>query len=93
MDTAVLAYQPKDAARILGIGVTKLYILIGAGELPAKKAGGRTLIPADAIRAYFDNLPNASIHTGQPAQPGNGRRRGIQCKAGIAASHCRPGGA
>ncbi|MDR3524063.1 MAG: helix-turn-helix domain-containing protein [Acetobacteraceae bacterium] len=75
MPTDVIAYQPKDAARVLGIGLTKLYELIGAGDLPAKKAGGRTLIPADALRSYVDNLPAASIRTGQPVKPDEARRR------------------
>lgn len=66
MTSEIIAYQPKDAARVLGIGLTSLYTLIGSGALTAKKAGGRTLIPADSLRRYLDALPNANITTGQP---------------------------
>jgi hypothetical protein len=39
--------------------------LIGAGKIEARKAGNRTLIPADSLRAYIASLPLADIRTGQ----------------------------
>ncbi len=76
---APIAYPPKEAARLIGVGLTKLYELIGTGELPAKKAGGRTLITAAALHTYIARLPAAEIKTGQPVPAGQApRRRGYQ---------------
>ena len=71
----IIAYTPKDAARALGIGLTSLYELIGAGLVVAKKAKGRTLIPAASLLAYLEALPAAEITTGQP---GPKRAKGFQ---------------
>jgi excisionase family DNA binding protein len=42
---AVLAHSIPDAARILGIGRTKLYELIDSGELRTFRLGSRRLVP------------------------------------------------
>lgn len=64
--TEFLAHTIADAAKISGIGQTSLYELIGTGKLEARKAGNRTLIPAESLRTYIANLPAADIRTGQP---------------------------
>jgi excisionase family DNA binding protein len=53
-----VAYAVNDLADALGIGRTKLYSEIASGRLQAKKLGSRTLIPADAVRAYLAQLPD-----------------------------------
>jgi excisionase family DNA binding protein len=63
--TERLAYSVSDAGRAIGVGVTKLYQLIGSGQIEARKAGGKTLIPAESLRAYLESLPRADIRTGQ----------------------------
>jgi excisionase family DNA binding protein len=63
--TEVLAHTIADAAKVSGIGRTTLYELIGAGKIAARKAGNRTLIPAESLRAYISSLPAADIRTGQ----------------------------
>jgi excisionase family DNA binding protein len=65
--TEVLAYTIPAAVKASGIGRTSLYELIGAGKIEARKAGSRTLIPADSLRAYIASLPPAAIRTGQPS--------------------------
>lgn len=60
-----IAYTILDATKASGIGRTSLYELIGAGKIEARKAGNRTLIPADSLRAYIASLPPADIRTGQ----------------------------
>jgi excisionase family DNA binding protein len=52
-----LAYMPRDAARLAGVGRTFLYLEIKAGRLRARKAGARTLIAADDLRAWLEALP------------------------------------
>ena len=46
-----LAYSIADACRVSSIGKTKLYALIKSNRLQARKCGGRTLIPAESLRA------------------------------------------
>jgi hypothetical protein len=60
-----LAYTVKDACAAVGCKVTKLYELVGAGLLDARKIGGRTVIVGDSLRRYVASLPKAVIRTGQ----------------------------
>ena len=61
----LLAYGIPDACRALGIGRTRLYALIGEGKIEARQCGGRTLIPADSLRAFVANLPPAPIRSNE----------------------------
>ncbi len=45
-----------DAARILGIGRSKLYELINDGALETVKLGTRTLVRVASIKAFSDSL-------------------------------------
>ena len=65
MNYEPLAYRLDDAKRLIGCGTTRIYELIGAGALDARKAGNRTLVTAASLRQYVDNLPKADIRTGQ----------------------------
>lgn len=49
-----LAYSIADACRVTSIGRTRLYELIGEGRITTRKIGRRTLIPADALRAFVE---------------------------------------
>jgi hypothetical protein len=40
------------------MGRTKVYAEIRAGKLKAKRRGSRTIITAEAARAYLDSLPD-----------------------------------
>jgi hypothetical protein len=50
-----------DTKRHIGLGHTKVYELIGQGILDARKAGKKTLITGESIRAYIASLPPAEI--------------------------------
>jgi len=52
METQPIAVQPKDAFAMLGVGVTKGYELINAGELEAFKIGRSTRITTASIRNF-----------------------------------------
>jgi hypothetical protein len=65
LDHEPIAYRIEDARRVIGVGTTRIYELIGAGVLDARKAGGRTLITGESLRRYVANLPKADIRTGQ----------------------------
>lgn len=49
-----LAYSPKDAARVSGLGLTTVYRLINEGTLERRKIGTRSLIPARSLRALIE---------------------------------------
>ena len=50
-----------DTKRHIGLGLTKIYELIGLGALDARKAGSKTLITGDSIKAYIASLPAAQV--------------------------------
>lgn len=49
-----IAYSVADACRVSSLGRTRLYQLIGEGQLEARKIGKRTLIPAASLRALIE---------------------------------------
>lgn len=59
--------------RLSGVGRSRTYELLGAGQLRAKKLGNRTLIDVMHGLAWLDNLPPAAVrphgakHIGQAA--------------------------
>ncbi len=67
MNHEPLVYRVDDARRILGLGTTKIYELIGKNRLDARKCGARTLITGESLRAYVASLPKANITTGREA--------------------------
>ena len=54
-----------ESCQVSGLGRTKIYEAIGAGELIAKKAGSRTIILTRHLAAYLDNLPVADFASGE----------------------------
>lgn len=50
----VLSYRVRDASRVSGIGITKLYALMKDGRLEKRKVGGMTLIPAASLQALIE---------------------------------------
>lgn len=53
-----LGYSISEAARICGIGRTKLYEAISLGDLRAKKYGRRTIIERAALVDFMNSLEN-----------------------------------
>jgi excisionase family DNA binding protein len=55
-----------EAARLIGLGRSKLYQILNDGEISLIKLGGRSLISVDELRSYVaDKLAKAA------ARPGN----------------------
>lgn len=52
-----LVYRPIQARQILGIGQTKFYSLVKAGDLRVKKIGRATLVEAAEIQRFLEALP------------------------------------
>jgi excisionase family DNA binding protein len=55
-----LAYSVREAAQAVAISRSRLYELIGAGEIRILKDGGRTLIRKTELEAYLHRLELAS---------------------------------
>lgn len=49
-----MAYTIPDACAQIGVGRSKLYELIGAGEIRTFKVGTRTLVPASELVAFIE---------------------------------------
>ena len=47
-----LLLRPSEAAEVLGLGRTKTYQLIAAGELPCVRVGGAVRVPAEELREW-----------------------------------------
>jgi len=47
-----IAIAPKDAFAAIGVGITKGYELINAGELKSFKIGRATRVTTESIREY-----------------------------------------
>ncbi len=51
-----LLYTPVEAARVLGIGRSKVNELLGAGELTSVRIGACRRIPATALQEFVNRL-------------------------------------
>ncbi len=54
------AVSVPEAARRAGVGRSSIYLAVGRGELPLRKAGRRSLIRLDDLKAWIDRLPTSS---------------------------------
>ena len=52
--TRPIAISPAEAARLVGLGKTKLYEVMGTGELPFLKIGTRRLIRVTDLEAWIE---------------------------------------
>jgi excisionase family DNA binding protein len=56
-----LLYTIPQCCRLLALGRTKLYELIGSGEIPVRKIGRRTLIAAADLQRWAEQLPTLKV--------------------------------
>jgi excisionase family DNA binding protein len=52
-----IAYSPDEAAHRASVGRTLIFAEIKSGRLTAYKAGARTLITDEALKAWIASLP------------------------------------
>jgi hypothetical protein len=62
-----VAFSINEFAKSAGFSRDKVYEELRSGRLKAKKAGRRTIITADAARAYIDSLPDLELGAGADA--------------------------
>jgi len=53
-----LAVRNREACRLTGIGRSKVYQLIGAGEIKIVKVGAITLIPINSLQSFIELRKN-----------------------------------
>jgi hypothetical protein len=58
-----------QAGQMIGRGVSKIYELLGSGELRAVKSDGRTLVVVESLRKYVSELPNAIVAPRERRKP------------------------
>jgi len=51
-----LAVDIAEACRLTGLGRSKLYQLMSAGEIPSVKIGKRRVVPVDSLRQWLARL-------------------------------------
>jgi len=56
-----MAFSVDEAAMRSGLGRDRIHGYIREGQLNARKAGRRTLITAEALRSFLDNLPTLKL--------------------------------
>lgn len=59
MEIEPLAHTVIGTANLIHKGPSTVWAMIASGEIPAKKAGRRTLILDSDLREYLSNLPDA----------------------------------
>jgi len=60
-----LALRRKAAAQALGVGVSKIDLLISNGTITAVKSGKCLLIPTSELERYVASLPRAVLNMGR----------------------------
>jgi excisionase family DNA binding protein len=71
-----IAASIETATHLSGLGRTTIYRLINEGKIEAVKAGDRTLVLTDSLRAYLRQLPvyRPEIQTQNTQAPVAGRQ-------------------
>jgi hypothetical protein len=62
-------YSIESSMRVLDVGRSSIYKLIGEGRLDARKVLGKTLITSQSLQALITAAPKADIIGNQTAQP------------------------
>lgn len=66
--------RAEEAARALGIGRSKLYALVAAGEIPVIRIGRATRIPAAALERWVEERTVPGATSSQVAGPNRWER-------------------
>lgn len=68
--TRPLAVSPGEAARLIGLGRTKLYAALSSGALPSFRVGTRRLIRVADLEAWLEGHPTSPERKGRCADAG-----------------------
>jgi hypothetical protein len=67
-DRLPLTASIADTVTLSGISRSRLYELIAAGEIDARKAGSKTLVVTESVVRWLDTLPEARGNSVRPAR-------------------------
>jgi excisionase family DNA binding protein len=62
-DMDKLLLTPEEAAQVLSVGRSKVYELIGGGQLQSVRIGGSRRIPVTAIETFVSGLASSELDT------------------------------
>lgn len=62
-----LAVSPAEAARLIGLGRTKLYEALSSGALPSFRVGARRLVRIADLEAWLESHRASADRNGQRA--------------------------
>lgn len=60
-----LAVSPPEAARMIGLSRSSLYLLFREGKVVPRKSGKRTLVLVEDLQRYLSELPPAELAPGR----------------------------
>lgn len=60
-------YSIKEASEAFALSRSRVYVLLGQGDLKAVKAGRRTLITTESLEAFTKSLPAAQFGSAKAA--------------------------
>lgn len=63
MSVEKLLLKPEEAAEVLSIGRSKVYELIGTGELASVRIGTSRRVPADALVEFVTRLRSPVVES------------------------------
>jgi excisionase family DNA binding protein len=69
MATNRAVYTVEETAEILGMGRTRTYEMVRAGEIPARKLGNRWVIPKARFHDWLNDVPTGETDPSASAQP------------------------
>lgn len=62
-----ILYRPEDAARVLGIGRSKLFELLATGQIPSVQIGRARRVSRRALEQYVIRSESATVEGGDGA--------------------------
>jgi excisionase family DNA binding protein len=65
-----LLLRPREAARLLGLGRSKVYLLIASGDLPSVRIGRSVRVPYEALRSWVDQNIHTNDSSTEPVHEG-----------------------
>lgn len=73
VDVRSLVYSVAEVAQLLNLALGGTYALVRSGDIPARKLGGRWVIPKQAFHEWLENTtiePDPQPHSPLPGQRG-----------------------
>jgi hypothetical protein len=74
-EVAPILCSVPQAGAMIGRGVSKIYELIGGGQIRAVKSDGRTLVVVASLHEYADKLPKAIVAPPRNRKPQHLRQK------------------